>query len=134
MNPNPRFLEMARKWANDLPHSKADGDPLVALIAGGESETVEFKTRLPPDDIVAKHLVAFANVKGGVLLIGVGDDGKAIGLTNGEVAVTIKRLQRIAERLLSYPVEIGVVDVAGSTVVYAALDAAPSELRPITTS
>lgn len=134
MSPNPRFLEMVRKWANDSPPSEADGDPLVALIAGGESETVEFKTKLPPNDIVAKNLVAFANAKGGVLLIGVGDDGKPIGLADDDVAVTMKRLQRITERLLPYPVEIGKVDLAGRTVIYVALEAAPSELRPITTS
>jgi hypothetical protein len=66
--------------------------PTVAeLIIGGETEGVEFKSTLrtnlhtsQPDDkvqmAVLKTLAAFLNAGGGTLLIGVGDDGTAIGL------------------------------------------------------
>lgn len=61
------------------------------LIAGGETEGVEFKATLrtnlhtgQPDEkmqlAALKTIAAFLNAGGGTLLIGVGDDGKPIGL------------------------------------------------------
>lgn len=65
--------------------------PLAALIAQGESEGVEFKETLRWDvalgepnrkleDIVIKTLAGLANRSGGILLIGVADDGTVPGL------------------------------------------------------
>ena len=134
MSPNVRLLGLARKWAGEAIPKEWESDPIGSLIKGGESEIVEFKTRLPNDDIVAKNLVAFANTKGGVLFIGVGDDGEIIGLSDVQLGSTIWRLQRIAEKLFPYPIEITAVDVSGKTLAYAAVDPAPTEFRPITTS
>ncbi|UII34959.1 ATP-binding protein [Fulvivirga ulvae] len=50
------------------------------LVAGGESETVEFKRKAAHPDKIVKELVAFANTKGGYLLVGVNDDGSIPGL------------------------------------------------------
>jgi hypothetical protein len=61
------------------------------LIAGGETEGVEFKSTLrtnlhtkQPDEkmhlAVLKTLAAFLNAGGGTLLIGVADDGSVVGL------------------------------------------------------
>lgn len=56
------------------------------LLYGGETESVEFKARMPvPKDVksrrtVLKAVPAFANGAGGVLLIGVDDDGTVVGL------------------------------------------------------
>ena len=62
-----------------------------ALIAGGENQYVEFKSSLMWDYRqqrinkelyvpVMKNVVAFMNTSGGAVLIGVNDDGKALGL------------------------------------------------------
>jgi hypothetical protein len=62
------------------------------LIAGGESDKVEFKSSLRWDvvtdqlnkkleDVILKSLSAFANTKGGLLLIGVNDAGQVLGLS-----------------------------------------------------
>ncbi|GAA0188111.1 ATP-binding protein [Fulvivirga kasyanovii] len=50
------------------------------LAAGGESETVEFKRKAAHPDKIVKELVAFANTRGGYLLVGVNDDGSIPGL------------------------------------------------------
>ncbi len=51
------------------------------IIQHGETETVEFKERFPPNaNDVAKEVAAFANSKGGILFIGVTDDKKIIGI------------------------------------------------------
>jgi len=51
------------------------------LIKQGESEQLEFKEVVHKEDI-AKTLCAFLNGKGGVVLIGVQDNGKVIGVEN----------------------------------------------------
>lgn len=56
-------------------------DELFEILRNGESSVVEFKLdRLEPRDL-AKELVAFANFQGGMILLGVDDDGRIHGLT-----------------------------------------------------
>lgn len=66
---------------------------LVALLAKGESQRVEFKSSFRWDvrenklnkgleQPVLKTLAAFLNSEGGTLLIGVADDGQVFGLAN----------------------------------------------------
>ncbi|MDB5021429.1 MAG: family ATPase [Pedobacter sp.] len=50
------------------------------LILEGEGTTVDFKKTITSSQKIAKSLVAFANGKGGQLLIGVTDDGKIVGV------------------------------------------------------
>ncbi|BCA58152.1 DUF3320 domain-containing protein [Sphingomonas sp. HMP6] len=65
--------------------------PLSTLILGGEGERLEFKETLRWDiarsevnrkleEVVVKTLAGFANHSGGILLIGVADDGTVAGL------------------------------------------------------
>ncbi len=69
----------------------AGEDELRALIAGGESDRVEFKSTLrtnlasgkPGKEVEMswlKTLAAFLNSAGGILIIGVNDDGETLGL------------------------------------------------------
>lgn len=50
------------------------------LILQGEGTTVDFKKTITSNEKIAKSLVAFANNKGGQLLIGVADDGSIKGV------------------------------------------------------
>lgn len=54
---------------------------LLELISNGESSTVEFKRDVVANRDLAKELVAFANFEGGVVLLGVEDDGSIVGTT-----------------------------------------------------
>ncbi len=58
---------------------------LLELISRGENSGVEFKR----DDIstqdLAKELVAFSNLEGGMVLLGVEDDGTVSGLTRSDL-------------------------------------------------
>lgn len=47
-----------------------------------ESETVELKSEVVQD--ICKEIIAFANTKGGVLYIGVADDGTVVGVDNAD--------------------------------------------------
>lgn len=54
--------------------------PLLQLIASGESETLDFKKTISSAAKIAKSLCAFANHKGGTLLIGVNDNKTLAGV------------------------------------------------------
>ncbi|MEQ9266474.1 MAG: ATP-binding protein [Balneolaceae bacterium] len=52
---------------------------LKNLIATGESSFLEFKHKVSTPEKIAKEIAAFANTKGGTILIGVGDNGELVG-------------------------------------------------------
>lgn len=52
-------------------------DTLQEFIAGGESISLEFKEK--SDDRTLESVAAFANTKGGIILIGVSDRGEVKG-------------------------------------------------------
>lgn len=54
---------------------------LLEIIANGENSGVEFKRDDVSTQDLAKELVAFSNLEGGMVLLGVEDDGTTSGLT-----------------------------------------------------
>ena len=50
------------------------------LIFGGEGVTLDFKKMITSCEKIAKTMVSFANNKGGILLVGVSDDGTICGV------------------------------------------------------
>lgn len=76
-----------------------------ALIAAGESQTLEFKTsfrceaetgRVNRDlqKVVAKTIAGFLNAQGGVLLIGIADDGTILGIEADLMSLSRQSLDR----------------------------------------
>ena len=73
-----------------------ESDKILSLIRKGESKTLEFKSTLRksiekegiPDSVIEKatlkNLAGFMNSKGGILLVGVNDNGKILGLENDQ--------------------------------------------------
>lgn len=53
---------------------------LINLIATGESSFLEFKHKVASPEKIAREMVAFANTKGGKILIGVEDNGAIVGI------------------------------------------------------
>ena len=54
---------------------------LLEIIANGENSGIEFKQDVLQHHELAKELVAFSNFEGGMVLLGVDDDGSVIDLT-----------------------------------------------------
>jgi predicted HTH transcriptional regulator len=54
------------------------------LIRNGESSQVEFKKTLPHPEKFARALVAFANSRGGVIIVGISDDHRVEGISDFE--------------------------------------------------
>ena len=89
-----RYAEAIRQLViPEVPQLPELQRPLPDLIAAGENQYVEFKSSFTWDYRqqrvnkalnlpVIKNIVAFMNSAGGKLVIGVDDDGKALGLEN----------------------------------------------------
>ena len=53
---------------------------LKSLVAQGEGFHLEFKRKAAHPDKIVREMIAFANSKGGILLVGIGDEGTIPGL------------------------------------------------------
>ena len=68
---------------------------LIEKIHLGEDSTIEFKRQLPRRDSLADEIAAFANARGGVILIGVDDHGDIVGLDQHNLDQTEKTVVEI---------------------------------------
>lgn len=68
---------------------------LVEKIHLGEDSTIEFKRQLPRRDSLADEIAAFANARGGVILIGVDDQGDIVGLDQHSLDQTEKTVVEV---------------------------------------
>ncbi|MBR8829548.1 MAG: putative DNA binding domain-containing protein [Gomphosphaeria aponina SAG 52.96 = DSM 107014] len=57
-------------------------DRILDLIKSGENSRVEFKSGEFRNESLAKEIVAFANMKGGTILVGIEDNGEISGVKN----------------------------------------------------
>jgi len=64
---------------------------LRRLIEGGETSTVEFKRKLNETHKIAKEISAFANTRGGTLIVGVDDDSTVCGVMSEKTEAEIIR-------------------------------------------
>ena len=82
-------------------------DQVTALIQNGESHTVEFKKSTSQLKPTFESVCAFLNAQGGVVLIGVSDNGKIVGQdvsdnTRQEIAREINKIEPPAQLNISY--------------------------------
>ncbi|MBN8825665.1 MULTISPECIES: helix-turn-helix domain-containing protein [unclassified Spirosoma] len=76
---------------------------LDGLIRQGEHSRLEFKRQLSSAARIARTLAAFANSAGGIVLIGVADDGKIIGVASEfrEVAIIEEATEQLIQPALT---------------------------------
>jgi hypothetical protein len=100
-----------------LPSVRLSAADILECTAGGEGTRLEFKRVLPRDERAARTLCAFANTRGGLLLVGVTDRGRIHGVHRPESVSD--RLSSLAEERVDPPlsVELQIVAVAGPRVV-----------------
>lgn len=58
---------------------------LLEIITNGENSAVEFKRDTVKNTDLAEEIVAFSNTEGGMILLGVEDDGQIIGTTRADI-------------------------------------------------
>lgn len=97
------------------------------LIEKGESEILEFKEKFDKENI--ETAVAFSNLKGGVILIGISDRGEIKGVSVGKETLKewVNKISQSTEPTLIPEVETYVIE--GKTVV--AITIKESPLKPI---
>lgn len=85
-----------------------DINQIRKLSLKGEGLHLEFKKKANFPEKIAKELVAFANTDGGVLLIGVDDDGTVSGTRDieGEVFVLETAIQKLIRPKLTFSRQI----------------------------
>lgn len=94
-----------------------DARTLRQIIEVGESDTVEFKRKFSGFEKIARELIALANTRGGVLLIGVDDDGSIVGVRSEKSEIDL--ITATAEHYVEPPIEaeIDIVDIDGEDVI-----------------
>ena len=70
---------------------------LIEKISLGEDATIEFKRALPHRNSLADEIAAFANARGGVILIGIDDDGEVVGIDRQELNRAEKMVVEICQ-------------------------------------
>lgn len=90
---------------------------LLSCMSKGEGTRIEFKRRLPRDERTARTLCAFANTRGGLLLVGITDRGRVHGLHRPDEVSD--KLRSLGEQLLApaLRLEVQIVEVHGPRVV-----------------
>lgn len=68
------------QYSDTVSVSKLTQNDLKNLIQTGESSFLEFKHSVASPNKIAREMAAFANTKGGTILIGVQDNGEILGV------------------------------------------------------
>lgn len=82
------------------------------MIESGEGLHVEFKQKFSGEEKIAKEMIAFANTKGGVIIFGIRDNGKILGVESekGEAALIKEAAEKYCEPPINYKIEFFEVD------------------------
>ena len=79
---------------------------LTEKIYLGEDSTIELKRELPHRESLAEEIAAFANANGGVILIGVDDDGEIVGIDRQDLDRTEKTVVEVCRDSIDPTVHI----------------------------
>lgn len=87
-------------------------DELLEIVALGEDSTRQFKADVRNVESVASEMAAFANAEGGLILIGVADDGSISGLSRKDVGRINQLISNAASHLVRSPLLVQTENVA----------------------
>lgn len=92
---------------NQMNPSVMDYQALKNLVKRGESSSLEFKLKTNHPEKIIRGVVAFANTNGGIMLIGVGDDKKIVGLkyADEDEYLLVRAINKYCFPRISYTIE-----------------------------
>jgi ATP-dependent DNA helicase RecG len=83
-----------------------DRNELEAMLACGEDSKHQFKENIQNSDGLAAEMVAFSNALGGIIFIGVMDDGQIKGLDRQEVSRLNQLISNTASQHVRSPIAV----------------------------
>lgn len=87
-------------------------DDILGMVALGEDSTRQFKMDVRNADSLASEMAAFANAEGGLIFIGVADDGSIPGLSRADVGRINQLISNAASHLVRSPLVVQTENVA----------------------
>ena len=81
-------------------------EQIKQLIATGEDSRCEFKGQLPSKRDLAQELSAFGNSGGGVMLVGVADDGEVLGLESEQLGEYQQTIANVVSDNIQPPLQL----------------------------
>ncbi|QQZ27450.1 ATP-dependent DNA helicase RecG [Thiothrix subterranea] len=87
-------------------------EELNTQIALGEDSRRQFKQDISNTDALAAEMAAFANTDGGVIFLGVTDDGTLLGLTLADVARLNQMISNAASQHIRSPLAVQTENIA----------------------
>ena len=95
-----------------------DIDEANAIIEGGETQEVEFKQSFPGVEDVAKIICGFANVSGGMFIIGVDNSGRINGIAANTDELQ-KKVSLAAQEIKSPPtISQAIINIEGKKILF----------------
>ncbi|GAB3765191.1 ATP-binding protein [Spirosoma pomorum] len=84
-----------------------DYQALKNLVRRGEGSNLEFKLKTNHPEKIIKGVVAFANTNGGIMLIGVGDDKRIVGLkyADEDEYLLVRAIHKFCFPRISYTID-----------------------------
>lgn len=101
---------------------------LEQLIAQGENTTLEFKSTIDSAAKIAKTLTAFANTKGGTLLVGISDNGNITGILSE--LQEMQKIEHAAQFICEPPIELSYQTLHAGTKLVLLITIAESADKP----
>jgi len=104
-------------------------EELERLIRQGETQEVEFGPGVPGPQLIAKHVAAFANTSGGVLILGVKEPAEIVGVDEQRALRSIETARQYLSPVPEMKVQslqvrthaVVVIEVAASEELHAAM-------------
>ena len=101
---------------------------ILDMIENGEGLTVEFKQRFSSFEKMAKEMIAFANTRGGYILIGVDDDKSIYGIASEKSDIDL--VKESAEKYCVPPVDYKIENIEINLKDILIIDIAESKTKP----
>lgn len=107
---------------------------VLSRIQQGEDSVTQFKVDITDANRLAEELVAFSNAEGGMLLIGVDDNGSTVGLDNKQISRINQLISNTANENVKPPIYplTEIVEIAGKRIIV--VNVRKGESRPYQTS
>ncbi len=84
---------------------------LLGKIHAGEDSQTQFKSDVTNADSLAAEMVAFSNLRGGTIYVGVADNGNIAGITKGETRRINQLISNAASQHIKSPITVQTLNV-----------------------